>query len=177
MVDIDTASGEELQRLPGVGPKVAEAIIQTRDSEGRMTRELLSAIPHFRSSQELWSMARFSKSETEKSEVEIGEREPVDDAKETIQRLTTAIDQGIQARLSGPPLTPFDSFKSRESGARPRYKESWEENIQQPGARPRYKESWEENVQQPYPGNPPMPTHSATYPGRDGRVEGGGYSC
>ena len=112
MVDIDTASGEELQRLPGVGPKVAEAIIQTRDSEGRMTRELLSAIPHFRSSQELWSMARFSKSETEKSEVEIGERALVNDAKETIQRLTTAIDQ---ARLSGPTLTPFDSFKSRES--------------------------------------------------------------
>ncbi|KAH3722059.1 hypothetical protein DPMN_065008 [Dreissena polymorpha] len=69
-VDIDTASMDELQLLPGVGKKVADTIINIRDSEGRMTRELLTRIPHFREAEGLWSMVHFSKSETENSEVE-----------------------------------------------------------------------------------------------------------
>jgi transcriptional accessory protein Tex/SPT6 len=119
-VDIDTASSDELQTLPGVGKKVAEAIVHIRDSEGRMTRELLTQIPHFREFEGFWSMVRFSKSETEKSEgkTEVTMKEQVDDDIEAIQRLTTVIDQ---ARLSGPPSAPVDSFKSRESGARLRY--------------------------------------------------------
>ncbi|KAH3878358.1 hypothetical protein DPMN_002247 [Dreissena polymorpha] len=50
-----------------------------------MTRELLTRIPHFRESEELWSMVRGSKSETEKSEfeAEVQTKEQVDDVKET----------------------------------------------------------------------------------------------
>ncbi|KAH3803556.1 hypothetical protein DPMN_131819 [Dreissena polymorpha] len=77
-------------------------------------------------------MVRFSKSsEKEKSEgeTEVKKKEQVGDGKETIQRLTTVIDQ---ARLSGPPSTPVDSFKSRESGARFRYKDGWNESVEHP---------------------------------------------
>ncbi|KAH3724157.1 hypothetical protein DPMN_049967 [Dreissena polymorpha] len=157
-VDIDTASSDELQTLPGVGKKVAEAIVHIRDSEGRMTRELLTQIPHFREFEGFWSMVRFSKSETEKSEgkTEVTMKEQVDDDIEAIQRLTTVIDQ---ARLSGPPSAPVDSFKSRESGARLRYKDGWNESIEHP-----------------YPEYPPMPTHSGMYLGKHGKVEEGGYS-
>ncbi|KAH3878357.1 hypothetical protein DPMN_002246 [Dreissena polymorpha] len=39
-----------------------------------------------------------------------------------------------------------------------------------------YKEGWYESGEQPYPGYPPMPTHSGMYLGRNGKVEGSGYS-
>jgi competence protein ComEA len=36
-IDINTASVEELDTLPGIGPKTAEAIVEYRETQGKFT--------------------------------------------------------------------------------------------------------------------------------------------
>ena len=63
LVDVDTASVEELQKVPGIGQKVAQSIISYREINGSISCEALEGIPYLRSSDLMWAMLMFSKSE------------------------------------------------------------------------------------------------------------------
>ena len=58
-INVDIASKEELQRVPGIGPKIAEAIISMRELTGGITKSQFASIPHVRCTPELWSMLCF----------------------------------------------------------------------------------------------------------------------
>ncbi len=59
-IHVDLATKEELQMVPGVGPKIAEAIIKLREAnKGTISKLQLASIPHVRVSPEMWDMLAF----------------------------------------------------------------------------------------------------------------------
>ncbi|KAH3797518.1 hypothetical protein DPMN_151099 [Dreissena polymorpha] len=141
LVDVDTASEDELRELPGIGPKVAHSIITYRELHGRITRYDLATIPHLRSSPLLWSLLTFSKSEGESMIGIVGQEgvykemekdkvfdqsgdaevlEPVTNlGQDVITRVSAAIDN---ANLSGRPSSYVKSSDAKvvDHGARPK---------------------------------------------------------
>ncbi len=59
-IHVDLATKEELQTVPGVGPKIAEAIIRFREAnKGTISKLQLASIPHVRVSPEMWEYVSF----------------------------------------------------------------------------------------------------------------------
>ncbi len=113
-IHVDLATKEELQTVPGVGPKIAEAIIRFREAnKGTISKLQLASIPHVRVSPEMWDMLAFEEeglhmggeSEGESSdggEDEIGVPSKGLDGDAIIDKITSVIDN---ADLRGPPIS------------------------------------------------------------------------
>ena len=134
LVDIDTAPVTELQTVPGIGARTAQAIVVYRELHGSITPDAFARIPYIRLSSQMWAMIRFSKSdslpvnevnsENEGEEEELLDAsgpvsEPVDKGVEAIERMKAVI---ANASLSGPPASYVNPPEAREDeqGARPK---------------------------------------------------------
>ncbi len=103
-IHVDIASAEELQNVPGIGSKIAQAIIDIRDkNEGTISKLQLASIPHIRVSTGLWSMLTFEEDKIDReSDLDVGgdDYEGDESDTDTIDKITSAIDN---ADLMGPP--------------------------------------------------------------------------
>ena len=76
-LNINDASYHELIKLPGIGPKTADSIVEYRNVHGIITPEILASIPYIRFSSNLVSLLDFS---TDICQDDSQRADPVDDA-------------------------------------------------------------------------------------------------
>ncbi|KAH3707175.1 hypothetical protein DPMN_066572 [Dreissena polymorpha] len=134
LVDIESAPVTELQMVPGISARVAQAIVANREIHGSITPDALADIPYIRLSSQMRGMLRFNKSdylavnvvdsENEEEEEEYLDAsrplsEPVDKGMEPIERMKAVI---ANASLSGPHASYVNPPDAREDeqGARPK---------------------------------------------------------